>query len=130
MSTKSVGDRGEALAAAFLEERGYRVLERNYRYERAEVDLVCFLPADDYEAGGQLVFVEVKTRTGVGFGAPEDAVTPEKQRQLRKAAEAYLHERRLEGSPARFDVVAVVLHGAGEPAIEHFPDAFSFFGWW
>lgn len=128
MSTKSLGDRGEALAADYLEARGYRVLERNYRYERAEVDLVCFLPADDYEAGGQLVFVEVKTRTGLGFGSPEAAVTPEKQRQLRKAAEAYLHERRLEGSPARFDVVAVVLHNEGDPAVEHFEDAFWFFG--
>lgn len=126
MSTKHIGDRGEALAAAFLEARGYRILERQYRFERAEVDLVCFEPADQYDLGGELVFVEVKTRTGLGFGRPEEAVTPEKKRNIIRAAEAYLHERRLDGSPCRFDVVAVLL-GDEEPQIEHFKHAFGLF---
>ncbi len=124
MSTKQLGDEGEALAAAYLENEGYVILERNYRFMRAEVDLVCFLPDEAYERGGQLVFAEVKTRTGYGFGRPEEAVTPEKQQNLIRAAQAYLHERRLEGSPCRFDVVGIVLRPGREPEIEHIKDAF------
>ncbi|QXD14916.1 YraN family protein [Rhodocaloribacter litoris] len=123
MSTREIGDRGEALAAAYLEKQGYRILERNYRFERAEVDLVCFEPAARYEEGGDLVFVEVKTRTGLGYGRPEEAVSEAKRRSLIKAAEAYLHEHRMDGMPCRFDVVSVLL-GEGEPQIEHFKDAF------
>lgn len=123
MTTKDIGDRGERIAADYLEGKGYRIIERQYRFERAEVDLVCFEPAADYSEGGDLVFVEVKTRTGLGFGRPEEAVTEEKKRHLIKAAEAYLHENRMDGMPCRFDVVAVVL-GEGAPEITHFRDAF------
>ena len=56
MSTQEIGDRGGALAAAYLERKGYTILERNYRFERAEVDLICFMPAPKYEAGGELRF--------------------------------------------------------------------------
>lgn len=126
MSTKQTGDKGEALAAAFLEERGFIILDQQYRFERAEVDLVCFEPAEEYERGGDLVFVEVKTRRGLGFGRPEAAVNEEKQRNLLRAAEAYLHERRLDGSPCRFDVVTVMLT-EGEPQIEHIKNAFWVF---
>ena len=124
MSTKKTGDRGEAIAAAYLEGKGYTILERNYRYEHAEVDLVCFKPAAKYRAGGELIFAEVKTRTGLGFGRPEEAVTEAKQRHLMHAAEAYLYERKLEGAPCRFDVISIVLQPGQEPQIEHFEDAF------
>lgn len=124
MSTKRTGDRGENVAAAYLEERGYLVLDRNYRFERAEVDLVCFEPAERDEDGGELVFVEVKTRSGLGFGRPEEAVTPEKQRHIVRATQAYLYERRLEGSPLRFDVVSVMLPQGQPPQVEHFKNAF------
>ena len=117
MSNKHVGDYGENLAAAYLEQHGYVLFERNYRFERAEVDLICFEP------GGEVVFVEVKTRQGLEFGRPEDAVTPEKQQQIARVAEAFLYERRLSGVPCRFDVVAILLE-KGEPAIEHFKNAF------
>ena len=126
-STKATGDRGEAIAANFLEAKGYRIIERNYRFNREEVDLVCFQPYEDYTQGGELVFVEVKTRRGLGFGRPEDAVTLDKQEAIMRVAEAYLHETRLEGALARFDVIAVLL-GGGEPAIEHFENAFGMFG--
>ena len=125
MSTREVGDRGEALAAAYLEQQGYTILDRNYRFKRAEVDLVCFQPSPQYERGGQLVFAEVKTRRGLAFGHPEDAVTEAKQRSLIRAARAYLYERKLEGAPCRFDVVSIVLHPGREPVIEHFENAFS-----
>lgn len=123
MSTKHIGDRGEAIAAAYLEQAGYRILERNYRFERAEVDLVCFHPAPDTERG-ELVFVEVKTRSGLGFGAPEEAVTEEKQERIVHASQAYLYERRLEGAPVRFDVIGIVLNVGSDPDIEHFENAF------
>jgi putative endonuclease len=120
------GALGERLAAAFLEAKGYTVLERNYRFSREEVDLVCFQPAARYEDGGELVFVEVKTRRGSGFGRPEEAVDVAKQRAILRVAEAYLHERRLTAALCRFDVVAVTL-GRGAPQIEHFENAFGYF---
>ena len=124
MSTKKTGDKGEAIAAAYLEQKGYMILERNYRYEHAEVDLVCFKPAAKYKAGGELVFAEVKTRTGLGYGRPEEAVTETKQRHLMHAAEAYLYERKLEGASCRFDVISILLLQGQQPQIEHFENAF------
>ena len=121
-ATKDIGDRGEALAAAYLEEQGCIILERNYRFERAEVDLICFEPTG--EASGELVFVEVKTRTGLGFGRPEEAVDEEKQRNMIKGAKAYLYESHMENALSRFDVIGVVLRGDREPQIEHFKNAF------
>lgn len=122
MNAKHIGDHGEDLAATYLKDAGYRILDRNYRYERAEVDLVCFDPSG--ASRGEIVFIEVKTRSGLAFGAPEDAVTEEKQAHVVRASEAYLYERRLEGSPARFDVVGIVLNQGEEPDIAHFKNAF------
>jgi len=118
-TTNDIGDRGEDLAASFLEENGYRVLERNYRFERNEVDLVCLDP----DQGGEIVFVEVKTRTGQGYGPPEASVTEEKKAALVEVSRAYLHERQLEGAPARFDVIGILLLD-DEPAIKHYENAF------
>lgn len=122
------GRSGEDRAAAYLEALGYRILDRNYRFEGTEVDIVAFEPAQDYERGGELVFVEVKTRRGTGFGPPEEAISDAKKRSLMKGAEAYLHERRLDGSPCRFDVIGILDSGRGEPEIEHLKDAFWAFG--
>lgn len=124
MSTKKIGDQGEQLAASFLEQKGYRILERNYRFERAEVDLVCYQPAERYEDGGELVFVEVKTRSGLGFGRPEEAVDEAKQQNVVRAAGAFLYEFKLEGSPCRFDVVTVLLNKSKAAEITHFEHAF------
>ncbi len=118
------GRDGEDIAAEYLEARGFRVMDRNYRFEHAEVDLVCFEPSETYEHGGELVFVEVKTRRGTGFGSPEEAVSEQKQRHIAHAAEAWLHERRLDGSPCRFDVVAVILGRDDRHQIEQIRDAF------
>lgn len=118
-TTNDIGDRGEALAAAFLREAGYQILERNYRFERNEVDLVC----RDPESGGEVVFVEVKARSGTGFGPPEASVTLEKQGVLTAVARGFLHEREMEGASARFDVVSVLLTG-DTPTITHYPNAF------
>ncbi len=117
------GARGEALAADYLARCGYFVLDQNYRFDHAEVDLVAFQPWPD-GAGGDLVFVEVKTRTSDAFGTGEEAITEAKKRHLRRAAEAYLYERKLEGALARFDVISVVL-GGDAPEIRHHENAFG-----
>ncbi|PSQ81401.1 MAG: YraN family protein [Bacteroidetes bacterium QS_1_65_9] len=135
------GERGEDVAAAYLENKGWRILDRNYRFERAELDLVAYEPTASSDAetessdaeyeeengGGAIVIVEVKARTGLGFGRPEEAVTQEKQRHVTRAATAYLHERRLKDARVRFDVISVLLSRDDDaaPQIEHFRDAFE-----
>lgn len=124
-STAATGRQGEDAAAAFLEAKGIRILDRNYRFLREEVDLVGFEPTPQGD-GGVIVFVEVKARRGTGYGAPEAAVDEAKQKAIMRVAEAYLHERRLMPSPVRFDVVAVLFRG-DEVQIEHFENAFGYF---
>ena len=127
-STKAIGDLGEDLAAEYLEAKGYRILDRNYRFSREEIDLVCFEPYEDYTKGGELVFVEVKTRRSDAFGRPEESVDRLKQEAIFRTAEAYLHERKLEGSACRFDVIAITIGKGVAPEIEHFDNAFGHFG--
>jgi len=113
----SSGALGERLACRYVQRLGWRVLARNYRAARAEIDVIA-------EEGEELVFVEVKTLAGSDFGEPEDRVEDFKQRQLSRAAIHYVTERRLEEREIRFDVIAVLL-GDGEPRIEHFRSAFE-----
>jgi len=103
-STRETGDFGEAAAARLLYEHGYRILERNYRCQAGEVDII----AEDH---GTICFVEVKTRSQDFLRAPEDAVDAEKQRRLRASARQYLARYREVGR-VRFDVVSVVLANA------------------
>jgi len=116
-STRQIGEEGEELAAAYLESKGYTVVDRNYFFEHAEVDIVAF---DE----SCIVFVEVKKRTGTAFGKPEDFITPEKIDNLYKAAEAWIYERKMDTAPARFDVVAIVQKENEAPEIKHFENAF------
>ena len=118
-TTNDIGDRGEEIAATHLDEAGYEILERNYRHERNELDLVCRRPGADTE----YVFVEVKTRSGTGFGAPEASITAQKREALHHAARGYLHEHASEGAPARFDVVTVMLTDRA-PEVHHYENAF------
>ena len=71
-----------------------------------------------------MVFVEVKTRRGTGFGFPEEAVTEEKQRHLIRAAKAWLHENKMDRTPCRFDVLAITLESGKDPAFHHLENAF------
>ena len=102
----STGKRGEELAAAYLAEAGYRIVERNYRCIFGEIDIVA-------EEGETLVFVEVKSRRSEAYGDPQLAVGYEKQKKISRIAMHYLEEKRLRRRPARFDVVAVKLLPAG-----------------
>ena len=115
MSTTSVGRGGEARAQAYLEERGFKFLHRNYRSGHREIDLIM-------QVGCTVVFVEVKARSQTGYGTPAEFVTPAKQRLLTLAAQGYLLEMGLTDVPARFDVVEVYL-GTGE--VRHIENAFD-----
>ena len=115
-STRSVGGAGERIAAAWLRERGFRIVELNYRFGRGEVDIVA-------EDGGTLVFCEVKYRATDEFGPPETAVTARKQRQIRFVAQGYLLERGIRDTACRFDVVGIREVG-GQVEICHLPNAF------
>lgn len=125
-STHELGREAEARAADYLADQGYLILERNYRFERKELDLVCV--DRSAEPGPTVVFVEVKSRGGDGFGDPAESLTPEKQRRLIRVARAYLHERRMSSAPVRFDVVGVRRDAAPDdtdpPPIRHWEDAF------
>jgi len=113
-----LGARGEDLAAAWYTGRGYTVLGRNWRCREGELDLVV-------AREGCVVFCEVKTRTGSGFGIPAEAVTGEKQRRLRRLATRWLSEQPASGRFAdlRFDVVSVTVR-AGVADVEVIEAAF------
>jgi putative transposase len=113
---RQLGDQGEDLAAAALKKQGYKILERNYVTPLGEIDLIA-------RQGKTLVVVEVKTRRGSRFGAPQEAVNPGKQGRLRRLADYYLKAKRLTGTPVRFDVVAVTL-ADNVPQVEIIPNAF------
>lgn len=110
-----LGRSGERLAATWLEARGYRITDRNWRCLYGELDLIA-------EDRGEIVFVEVKTRRGERMGAPEEAVTATKRRRLVSASLAYLTEHVAEEHPYRIDVIAVDLAPSGKLlAVRHFP---------
>lgn len=122
-NTRQIGEEGEDLAAAYLESKDYTILERNYFFERAEVDIVAY----DNEAC--IVFAEVKFRSDTQYGEPEESVSEEKMKNLFKAAEAWLYERKMESAPVRFDVISIVRKRKNEaPQIKHFEDAFRMRG--
>ena len=114
---QALGRWGEDLAAAYLQQRGMVILERNFRGKRGEVDIIA-------RDGDDLVFVEVKTRSSCTFGTPQEAVNRRKQQQIIHLAEIYLqsHPSRLQ---PRFDVVAVTAAPHAEPLVEHLPNAFT-----
>jgi len=111
------GARGESLAVKALKEKGYRILEKNYRCKLGEIDIIA---KDD----GVLAFVEVKARRTDRFGDPKLAVTPRKQRKISMVALEYLKKTGQIGERARFDVVAIRLW-PGRPDIEIIKNAFE-----
>ena len=112
-----LGQEGERLAERYLQKKGYTLVERNYRCPAGELDLIVL----DQRV---VVFVEVKTRTGHGFGSPLEAVEFRKQRKMIQAAQFFLAEKRLQQRDARFDVVGVSWPGR-EPVVEHIENAFE-----
>ena len=110
-----LGKRGEELATQYLTEKGYEILERNWRNKHKEIDIIA-------KDGESLVIVEVKTRQTDEYGNPDIAVTRQKQWRLISAANAYVFQNKLD-IDTRFDIISIVFHD-DEPIIEHIEDAF------
>ena len=114
----SLGERGERVAAGFLKEHGYEILEKNYKCKIGEIDVIA-------RRQGRLVFVEIKTRTSAQFGTPQEAVDLRKQEKIFKVAQWYQKEKKLEKTPVAFDVVAVLWKEDEPPEINLIVDAFE-----
>ena len=110
-----LGKIGEELAAQFLIDKGYEILEKNWRNRHKEIDIIA-------KDGDELVIVEVKTRQSDEHGDPDLAVTRQKQTRLIYAANAYLFTYNLDIN-TRFDIISIVFKD-GEPLIDHIKDAF------
>lgn len=110
-----IGKAGENIAANHLEKSGYRILERNWRFQKAEIDLITQIQE-------VIAFVEVKTRSTDHFGEPETAVSLKKQQLILKAAHAYVEQNDLD-LEVRFDIISVLMVSP-KPEINHITDAF------
>ncbi len=111
-----LGRRGEEIARLHLESHGYVILHTNWRSAHAEVDLIASFDE-------RIVFVEVKTRSGVAFGEPEEFVGALKQRNMQFVAERYIEAREYNGE-IRFDVISVLVGTDGKHKLRHIEDAF------
>lgn len=110
------GHWGEAKAAEYLQGKGYEIVVKNYRHHHAEIDLIA-------KQGKLLIFAEVKTRSGTGFGMPEEFVNYAKSRLIMKAAEHYIfdHDWMFD---VRFDIISILILPNGNLDIRHIEDAF------
>lgn len=115
---RALGVEGEERAAAWLTARGWRVIARNVRADRVELDLVAL-------RGRQLAFIEVKTRRTRSAGAPEEAVDARKRARLVRGAGAWLATHGKPGWRPRFDVIACECGPAGDWTIRHLEAAFD-----
>jgi putative endonuclease len=106
---QSLGQRGEALAAAHLQGRGYTIVARNWRCPAGEIDIVA-------RDGDCLVFVEVRARRGQAYGTPEESITPRKQAKMVEVAQTYMQMEGQEDAAWRIDVVAIEIGSRGETA--------------
>jgi putative endonuclease len=114
---EALGRRGENVAARFLRNHGFKIIQRNFSCSVGELDIIA-------RQGKTLVFVEVKTRME-DDPTPEAQVNADKQHQITKAARFYLARYGVPQPPARFDVVAIVWPNGGGPQIRHTPNAFD-----
>ncbi|MGB0838732.1 MAG: YraN family protein [Chitinophagales bacterium] len=111
-----LGAWGENLAVQHLKTKGYIILATNWRYKRAEVDIIV-------QQNEEVVFVEVKTRRSTHYGYPELSVGAKKKGLLVKAAGAYIYEKNIEGE-IRFDIIAIVTPDQENYELKHIEDAF------
>ncbi len=110
-----LGKKGELFAQEMLKNKGYKILDTNWRHDKDEIDIIAM-------DGDEMVIVEVKTRSTDYFGYPEDAVNNQKEGFLIRATEAYLEENDLD-CDSRFDIVSVIIKN-GKPEFYHIIDAF------
>jgi putative endonuclease len=119
-TTQAIGARGESLAQKTLRQSGFRILARNYLCSAGEADLIA-----EEKATRDIVFVEVKTRTGRTHVEPYAAVNAAKQIRYRRVAQHYMLTHEIGERTVRFDVVSIVLTPGQSPEIEHIPNAFA-----
>lgn len=112
-----LGKSGEEVALRYLKRKKYRILETRFRLFRGEIDIIAFHQKT-------LVFVEVKTRKSRDFGLPEEAVTPAKQKQIRKIAQGFLAVRKMPQVECQFDVISLMKTGENKYSIRHIKNAF------
>ncbi|MDS1029931.1 YraN family protein [Bacillota bacterium LX-D] len=117
VNTRVIGKLGEELAAKFLEEHGYKILTKNFSCKLGEIDLIA-------QESGQVVFIEVKARSTISFGLPQEFVNYKKQSKIRQVALYYLMKYHSENFSCRFDVVAMVLVQGKAKKIELIKNAF------
>lgn len=118
MHNKNVGMQGEDAAKKFLENKGYEILDKNWKCKIGEIDIVA-----RYE--GTLIFCEVKTRTNIEAGLPEDAVGPKKRKKYETLAAMYLQDHDYVDLPVRFDVIGIMLIDKDRSFIRHHVNAFG-----
>lgn len=116
-NTKKLGAYGEQLACDYLIKKGFRIIQKNFRYKKGEIDIIC----RDKET---LVFVEVKSRCNLEFGPPEYAINGHKILQIRKIAKAYLAIHDLNDINCRFDAVTILFKENSTYELNHFENAF------
>ena len=117
LTPKELGIHGEKVAEQHLMGLGYRILDRNWRWRKGELDLVA-------EQGDEIVFVEVKARRSQTYGLPEESITRSKRQKLIQAAYAYLHSADRKDADWRIDVVAIEMEPDGAVIrLEHFVSA-------
>lgn len=115
----SLGRLGEALAATYLEERGYTILGRNHRTPYGEIDLIA-------QQSGTIIFLEVKTRSSKTLGPPEISITPVKQAHMRSAAEYYIQQHPDLDNDWRLDVITIQVQAdQTPPQIDHFENVIT-----
>ncbi len=114
---QGLGLAGEQAAAEALVRAGYQILESRFRRRVGEIDIVAV-------DGDVVVFVEVKTRSGTGFGHPAEAITATKRHRMARAAQIYLGRKGWEERPCRFDVVEVLATAGRGMSVRHIEDAF------
>lgn len=114
-----LGTEGEKAAAAFLQENGYEILERNWRFQKAEIDIIA-------QKDQILAIVEVKTRSSLDFGLPQDFVKPKKIQLLVKAVNEYAIRKDFD-LKIRFDIIAIHKDNSQKFIIDHIEDAFFHF---
>ncbi len=124
-ANNAIGAYGERIAVQHLEDAGYTIVDRNWRCDVGEIDVVALAPTTGRGGPRHLVVCEVKTRRGLGYGSGFDAVTPDKAARLRRLGMRWLEQSDAPpGAALRFDVVAVHLPRRGQPRVEHLQGAF------
>ncbi len=113
---KRIGNKGESIAEEYLKQKGYKIIQRNYRCRFGEIDIIA-------KDGNTVVFTEVRTKQNNNFGSPQESITPAKIEKISKASLSFIQEKKMAGFSYRFDLIAITF-SQGRQNIEHIENAF------